>query len=89
MDARVLSVAFVTLFLAELGDKTQLAVLTLSASTQKPWTVFLGASAALVLLTALAALLGGVVGRVVPELVLRRASAALFVVMGVWMWFKK
>lgn len=89
MDLRALLTAFAALFVAELGDKTQLTVLTLAASTQKPWAVFLGGAAALVLLTALAAFLGGAVTRAVPEPVLRRASAALFVLMGLWLWFKK
>lgn len=89
MDLRVVLTAFAALFVAELGDKTQLTVLALAASTQKPWAVFLGGAAALVALTALAAFLGGAITRAVPEIVIRRTSAALFVVIGVWMWFKK
>jgi putative Ca2+/H+ antiporter (TMEM165/GDT1 family) len=89
MDARVLLSAFLALFVAELGDKTQLAVLTLSASSRKPWSVFLGGAAALVLLTGLAALVGEAVFRAVPATTLRRASAALFVAMGFWIWFRK
>lgn len=89
MDLRVWLSSFLALFLAELGDKTQLTVITLSASTRKPWTVFLGGAAALVLITALAAWAGAAVTRVVPEPVLRRGAALLFVGMGVAMWFKK
>jgi putative Ca2+/H+ antiporter (TMEM165/GDT1 family) len=88
MDSRVFLTAFLTLFLAELGDKTQIAVMSLSASTKKPWAVFLGGTLALATLTGLAAVFGEAITRAVPELVLRRVSAVLFVGMGAWMWFK-
>lgn len=88
MDAKIIGTAFLTLFIAELGDKTQLAVMALSSSTKKPWAVFLGGSLALVLLTGLAAVFGSAVTRVIPEAVLRKVSAALFVIIGLWIWFK-
>jgi putative Ca2+/H+ antiporter (TMEM165/GDT1 family) len=88
MDFRVFTSAFLTLFVAEVGDKTQLAVMTLSASTKKPWTVFLGGTLALALLTGLAAFFGETITKAVPEVVLRRVSASLFVVIGVWIWVK-
>ena len=49
---------FLTIFLAELGDKTQLTTLLMSAESQKPWIVFLGAGSALVLTSLLGVLLG-------------------------------
>jgi putative Ca2+/H+ antiporter (TMEM165/GDT1 family) len=88
MDWRVFLSSFLTLFFAELGDKTQLAVMSLSSSSRKPWTVFLGGTLALALLTGIAAFFGGAITRVVPETVLRRVSAVLFVLMGGWLWFK-
>lgn len=88
MDWRILTAAFTTLFLAEFGDKTQLAVITMAASTKKPWTVFLGAVAALALVTGLGVAVGESAARYVPETVMRRAAAALFVVLGVWMWVR-
>ncbi|NCC25744.1 MAG: TMEM165/GDT1 family protein, partial [Deltaproteobacteria bacterium] len=51
MDWKLLGTTFLTLFLAELGDKTQLACVMLAAKTEKPWTVFLGSSLALVLVS--------------------------------------
>ncbi|MFW5792371.1 MAG: TMEM165/GDT1 family protein, partial [Desulfohalobiaceae bacterium] len=53
MDLKLLSTTFITLFVAELGDKTQLACMLLTAETRKPWTVFVGASLALVLVSLL------------------------------------
>ena len=88
MDFRIFTAAFLTLFVAELGDKTQLAVMTLSASTKKPGSVFLGGTLALALLTGLAAFFGEAVTKVVSEIVLRRVSASLFVAVGAWIWFK-
>lgn len=76
---------FVAIFLAELGDKTQLAVLAASAREQNGWAVFFGACAALVASTALAFLAGSWLShRLDPKLV-RRAAGALFIVLGVWM----
>jgi Ca2+/H+ antiporter, TMEM165/GDT1 family len=88
VDLKTFLASFAALFVAELGDKTQLTVLTLASSTRKPWPVFLGGTAALVLLTALAAALGGVVTRWVPETVLKKTAAALFILLGVWTWVK-
>lgn len=55
----VFTSTFVTVFLAEIGDKTQVATLLMSAESQSPWIVFLGAGIALITTS----LLGVVVGR--------------------------
>ena len=68
--------------LAELGDKTQLCTFLLAARNRSPWTVFLGAAAALVTASLVAALLGGVAGRLVPEKVLRVLAGSAFVLLG-------
>ena len=85
MDLRVLLTAFTTLFLAEMGDKTQLAVLTLTASTRQPLAVFVGAGCALLVVTALGALVGEAVGRVVPAWLVHKAAAVAFMTIGVVM----
>lgn len=73
--------AFGLTFIAELGDKTQLAVLTLAA--RYGWLpVFLGAAVAFVFLDALAVTAGAVLAGLVPEAVIRYASAAAFVIFG-------
>jgi Ca2+/H+ antiporter, TMEM165/GDT1 family len=88
MDMKVTFAAFAAIFIAELGDKTQLAALNMAASTQKPWAVFWGGAAALVLLTGLATVLGGALAGRLPEVLLRRVSAVLFIALGLWTWFK-
>lgn len=85
MEFKALWTAFSAVFLAEIGDKTQLAVITLSASSKAPVSVFIGASAALVLITALGALLGRGIAGLVPEVIIHRMAGALFVGIGVWM----
>jgi putative Ca2+/H+ antiporter (TMEM165/GDT1 family) len=88
MDWKLALTAFGAIFLAEMGDKTQLAVITMSASSHKAWSVFLGAALALAAVTALGAFLGGAVTRWVPEVVLKKGAAVLFVGIGLWTWFK-
>jgi putative Ca2+/H+ antiporter (TMEM165/GDT1 family) len=80
--------AFAAIFLAELGDKTQIAVITLSASTRKPLAIFLGGSLAMTLLTGIGALAGEIVTRFVPGEVLSKVAAVLFIAIGIWTWFR-
>lgn len=89
MEWKIFGTAFLTLFLAELGDKTQLAIITLTAKTDSKIAVFLGASLALVLVSALGVLAGGVLSQYVPAEWLQRIVAAAFIVIGVLMLFGK
>ncbi|MGQ9517167.1 MAG: TMEM165/GDT1 family protein [Anaerolineae bacterium] len=81
------SSTFVLIFLAELGDKTQLASISLASKSSSPWMVFLGASLALSVVTAVGALFGQGLSRLVPERTLRFAAAAAFIVLGVLIWY--
>jgi putative Ca2+/H+ antiporter (TMEM165/GDT1 family) len=83
MDWRVLATTFGVIFLAEMGDKTQLAAMTMSAQTKRPWMVFLGASLALVAVSAIGVIVGGVVGNFVPLIWVKRIAALSFIVIGV------
>lgn len=73
------------LFFAELGDKTQLAVMGLASKQPAPWAVFVGGALALTTITALAVIVGHQIRERVPERLLLRLSAVFFVVMGVLM----
>jgi Ca2+/H+ antiporter, TMEM165/GDT1 family len=88
MDWRVFAATFGALFLAEMGDKTQLAVILLTSEHQKPWTVFLGASVALCLVTLIGVVFGQALTAVIPAELLRKGSAGLFVILGLLMWFE-
>ncbi len=89
MDLRVLLTTFGIIFLAEMGDKTQLAAMTMSAQTKRPWAVFLGASVALAAVSALGVLVGSVIGDYVPLDYVKRGAAVAFIVIGVLMLFGK
>ncbi len=77
---------FGLLLLAELGDKTQLAVIAQACKFNQPWAVSLGATLALAIVTALGVVVGQALIAIVPEAVLRKVAAAAFGVMGVLMW---
>jgi len=85
MDWKIFGTAFLTLFLAELGDKTQLAVITMSSKSESKLSVFLGASLALVLVSLLGVLVGGVLSQYVPTEWLQRIVAVAFIIIGVLM----
>jgi putative Ca2+/H+ antiporter (TMEM165/GDT1 family) len=86
MDLRLLASTFVSIFLAELGDKTQLATLTFASSAEgrsARLVVFLGSALALVTTSAIAVLAGGAVTRVISPIWLRRAAGVAFLAIGV------
>ena len=89
MWATLLSV-FTTVFLAEIGDKTQLATL-LFASDQKAsrWIVFAGASLALVTAAAIAVLVGAQIERVVRPSTLKVIAGLGFIAVGLWTLFSR
>ena len=84
MDYRLFSSTFILIFLAELGDKTQLAAMArVAGSTGGKWTIFLGASSALVVSTLVAVVLGTGIRKLgLSEDLIRGVAGALFVIMG-------
>lgn len=82
MDWKLLASTFAAVFVAELGDKTQLATLSLAASGSR-WVVFAGSAAALVASSLIAVLAGEAVSRAVPPIWIKRAAGVIFLVMGV------
>ena len=73
---------FITVFIAELGAKTQLATLTISGTSKKPLAVFLGSASALVFASLLGALTGGSISRFFPEVVLKSIASITFFIIG-------
>ena len=80
---RLFASTFLLVLLAELGDKTQLATLSLAASGKSRLMVFLGSAGALILTSALAVVFGGTLARAVPPVWIDRAAGVAFLVMGV------
>ena len=83
MDWRVFLTTFGVIFLAEMGDKTQLAAMTMAAQTKRPWTVLVGSALALTAVSAIGVVVGGVVGEYVPLIWVKRVAAVSFIVIGV------
>jgi Ca2+/H+ antiporter, TMEM165/GDT1 family len=79
---------FVTVFLAEVGDKTQLAAMTATVRSGQVWTVFFAASAALVCATAIGVAVGGILFRYIPEAAIKWAAGCTFIAVGVWVLVK-
>ncbi len=78
----IFTLAFSTLFIAEMGDKTQLAVFSLVTDSRAPLSVFLGASLALILVTLIGALFGNLVSKIIPPHFLKIGAGILFVGIG-------
>ena len=83
MILNLLISTFLTVFIAELGDKTQLATLTLSGTSNKPLAVFLGSSIALVLASLVGALAGGSIAKFIPEIYLKSVASLTFFLLGI------
>ena len=85
MDIKVLITVFAAVFVAELGDKTQLATMLFAADKDvSKWTVFLGASLALVVASGLGVLAGSVISEYVSAKYLHYLAGLGFVAIGVW-----
>ena len=85
MDLKLLATVFGSVFIAELGDKTQLATLLFSADQAvSKLTVFIAASAALILATGIGVLAGGVVSQYISAATLKYVAGAGFIAIGAW-----
>jgi Ca2+/H+ antiporter, TMEM165/GDT1 family len=74
---------FLSIFLAELGDKTQLTTLLISAESQSPWTVFAGAGSALVLTSLLGVMVGSWLSQRFSPQTLERAAGIMLLIISV------
>ena len=85
MEWRVFLTTFGVIFLAEMGDKTQLAAMTMAAQTKRPWAVFIAAAVALTAVSAIGVVVGSVVGDYIPLVWVKRVAAVAFILIGVLM----
>jgi len=89
MDIKILLTVFIAVFVAELGDKTQLATLLFAADKDvSKWVVFLGASSALIVAAGIAVLAGGVISQYISEKYLHYIAGIGFIGIGIWTLFK-
>lgn len=89
MDMKFFLSAFSTVFLAELGDKTQLAALSLASKSKTPLTVFLGSVSAYILVTLATVFLGHLLGKFIPVQFIRFGAATAFIIIGILMFAGK
>lgn len=82
MDWKLFAATFGTLFVAELGDKTQLACILMAAESRRPWTVFVASSLALACVSLLGVVFADVICRYVQPELMRKVAAAGFMAIG-------
>lgn len=83
LELRIFVSTFITVFLAELGDKTQLTTLLMSAESQSPWMVFMGAGSALVATSLIGVLMGRWLSKRLPPGTLEVAAGILLLLIAV------
>ncbi|MBK1989294.1 TMEM165/GDT1 family protein [Sphaerospermopsis aphanizomenoides BCCUSP55] len=83
MDWNLLGISFITVFLSELGDKSQLAAIALSGKGQSQKAVFFGTAGALLLTSLLGALAGGAVSELFPTRILKAIAAVGFAILAI------
>lgn len=83
MNWHLLGLSFITVFLSELGDKSQLAAIALSGRSQSPRAVFLGTAGALLLTSLLGALAGGWASALLPVRLVKAIAAVGFALIAV------
>jgi len=89
MEYKVLFTVFIAVFIAELGDKTQLATMLFAADKEvSKRTVFLGSSLALIVASGIGVLAGGVISQYVSEKQLHYIAGVGFIGIGIWTLFK-
>lgn len=89
MDWRILASTFGLIFLAELGDKTQLAAIAMAAESKSPLAVFIGATLALALVTFTGVAIGGTLTRLIPAPYIRKGAGVLFILVGAFILISK
>jgi putative Ca2+/H+ antiporter (TMEM165/GDT1 family) len=81
---RTFGTIFATVFLAEVGDKTQLATMLFAAEGRSKWLVFAASGLALLLAAAIGVLVGGQVARWVSSQTLKVIAGIGFIAIGLW-----
>ena len=81
---KTFSTIFFSVFVAEIGDKTQLATMLFSAEQPNRWIVFAGSASALVLASAIGVLVGAQLERIARPQTLKMIAGIGFIVIGAW-----
>ena len=85
MEMKLFFTVFASVFIAELGDKTQLATLLFAADKEvSKLTVFAGASLALIVASGIGVLAGSIISQQISEKYLHYAAGTGFIAIGIW-----
>ena len=85
MDFRIFLTTFIAVFVAELGDKTQLAGLDLSAKSGKPISVLIGSVSGYFVVTLITVIIGSIAGKYINPEIVKYVGATLFILIGILM----
>lgn len=86
---KAIGTAFLMVFLAELGDKTQLSTMLLASKSKSIWYTFIGSASALVLSSLIGVLAGATLNKYIPPSYIQIASGAVFIIIGFLLVFGK
>lgn len=86
---KIIFSTFILVFIAELGDKTQITTMLLSAESNSKLAVFLGSSIALICSSLLGVLLGSVINKYIPPNIIQTAAAVAFIIIGILLLLNK
>ena len=89
MDWKIFSATFLTIFIAEIGDKTQFAAMAAASQTKSTFSVLLATILALAVAGSLGVVAGSVLSRFIDAEKMRYLSGCAFIIMGAWILFKK
>ena len=85
MDWKILATVFISVFIAEMADKTQLVTMLFAADKEvSKWTVFLGSASALVLTSAIGVIAGAMLAQVINVKMMSIVDGTGFVLIGIW-----
>ncbi len=88
MDWKVFSATFITIFIAEIGDKTQFAALAAASQTKSIFSVLLATILALSLAAVIGVIGGALIGKYIDPAKMKIVSGCAFILMGTWILFK-
>jgi putative Ca2+/H+ antiporter (TMEM165/GDT1 family) len=83
MDMKIFGTTFLAIFIAELGDKTQLATLALAAESRQKLTIFVASALALIASSGLAVMGSTLISRFISPVYLNKGAGILFIILGV------
>ncbi|MFW6323427.1 MAG: TMEM165/GDT1 family protein [Desulfovibrionales bacterium] len=89
MDWKLFASTFIAIFVAELGDKTQLASVLLAAESKRIWTIFFSASLALIAVTFLGVVFAEIITAYLPANLIKKAASLAFIAIGILIFFDK